>query len=269
MTSKELLAEISARPDDDQPRLAYADAVQTREPEYAEFIRLQVMRAQDERRTKARSATPASRELELLRKHGLQWAQYFEKYVRESPSDRNDLGWGFERGFLAFARMEPENFVALGDRLFLMAPIQHADLYGGDEPVRPLFAAPGLARLDSLSLRGAGLDDDDAIALAGTAALARATWLDLSGNKIGERGVLALAQSPHMKNKVEIILRGNPWDPADQPSMDWGGDGGVADVIPSTAGEMIEKKLGRKVPWFHTATARLPDRFHAKYAPRV
>jgi uncharacterized protein (TIGR02996 family) len=267
MTGQELLAQVSAHPDDDAPRLAYADQVEKYEPLYAEFVRLQVARGADERARKALRGEPSAREAELLRGHGYQWARYIEKYVRASPSDRRDEGWAFDRGFVAFARMEPENFVALGERLFAMAPIQHADLYGGQGPVRPLFAAPGFARLDSLSLRGARLDDDDAIALAQCEGLRRCTWLDLSDNKIGERGLRALVDSPIMANKVEIVMRGNPWDPVDRASLDW--DGSIADVIRSTAGDMMEEKLGRKVVWFHTAMSALPDRFHAKYAPRA
>jgi uncharacterized protein (TIGR02996 family) len=266
MTERELFAAVIAHPDDDAPRLAYADHVQASEPAYAELVRLQVARGADERRRKALRSEPSTRERILLREHGLDWAHYFEKYVRESPTDPRDLGWAFDRGFIAFARMEPENFVALGDRLFAMAPIQHADLYGGREPIRPLFAAPGLARLDSLSLRGTGLDDDDAIAIAGCAALRRCTWLDLSDNKIGERGLEAICRSPIMANKVRILMNGNPWDPVDRPSLDW--DGSVADVITPSAGSEMERKLGRTVGWFHTATATLPDRFLAKYAPR-
>ena len=49
MTAQELLVEISLHPDDDAPRLAYADAVQRLEPEYAELVRLQIARAADER----------------------------------------------------------------------------------------------------------------------------------------------------------------------------------------------------------------------------
>lgn len=265
MTGKELLAQISADPDDDQKRIAYADHVAQFEPEYAEFVRLQVARAQDERQRKLPYGEAGGRERELLRKHELEWARYIQKFVRPSATDQ---GWGFQRGFIAFARMEPENFVALGQRLFDMAPIQHADLYGGEDPVRPLFDSPFLARLDSLSLAGAGLDDDDAIALAACTALTRCTWLDLSDNKIGARGVEALAASRMMANKVVVIMKGNPCDPVVEPHYDW--DGSIADYSSSADAKAIEARLGR-VPWFDFPWGRrgdVPDRFHAKWVGR-
>jgi uncharacterized protein (TIGR02996 family) len=266
MTSQELLVEISRRPDDDEPRLAYAQAVQRIEPEYAEFVRLQIARAADERTRKARRDAPSARELELLRIHGYEWTRYIEKYVRPSRTNGRDQGSALIRGFVGFVRMEPENFVALGTRLFDMAPVQHADLYGGEDPVRPLFEAPGLARLDSLSLRGAGLDDDDAIALAASPHLARVTWLDLGDNRIGNRGVEALAAAPTMANKVIVRLDGNPGDPAEVPHYDW--DGSIADVTVSPLADEIEARLGR-IAWFHydwRGPNDEPDRFHARWA---
>jgi len=269
MTSQELLVEISRRPDDDAPRLAYADAVQRFEPEYAEFIRLQIARAADERARQTRWDTPSVRELELLRVHEDEWTHYLQRYVRPAPDDPEDQGSGFVRGFIGFVRMEPENFIALGLQLFEMAPVQHADLYGGDEPVRPLFEYPGLARLDSLSLRGTGLDDDDAIALAASPHLARATWLDLRDNRIGNRGVEALAAAPTMANKVIVKLNGNPGDPTDVPHFDW--DGSIPDITVSPLADEIEATLGRRVSWFHydwRGPRDEPDRYHARWVTR-
>jgi uncharacterized protein (TIGR02996 family) len=262
MTSRELLVEVSRHPDDDAPRLAYADAVERVEPAYAELVRLQIARAADERARNARRAAPSARERELLRAHEAEWTRYIQKFVRPAASDQ---GAGFERGFVAFVRMEPENFVALGTRLFEMAPVQHADLYGGSEPVRPLFDAPGLARLDSLSLRGAGLDDDDAIALAASPHLARASWLDLGDNRIGNRGVEALAASPTMANKVIVRMDGNPGDPTDVPHYDH--DGSVADLTVSPLADELEAKLGRRIAWFHHMS-HAPDRFHTRWFRR-
>jgi uncharacterized protein (TIGR02996 family) len=176
MTGQELLAQVNAAPDDDTPRLAYADFVQDSEPEYAEFVRLQIARTSAERARKAPSGVPAGREQDLLLRYYEKWGHYIQRYLRDARDPyRYDQGWQFERGFIAFARLEPENFVALGQRLFDMAPIQHADLYDGSEPVRPLFTCPQLGKLDSLSLWRTKLTDDDAIAIANCEALARAT----------------------------------------------------------------------------------------------
>jgi uncharacterized protein (TIGR02996 family) len=265
MTERELFAAVCAAPDDDAPRLAYADFIERSEPDYAEFIRLQVARAAEERARKAPRGNMGPREQELWLKHYAEWGRYIQKYVRDSRvPHRYDQGWGFERGFIAFVRMEPENFIALGERLFRMAPVQHADLYDGSEPVRPLFASPLLAKLDSLSLWRTKLDDDDAIAIAQCQPLSRATWLDLRDNNISERGVRALAESPYMQNKVVLDLRGNPCDPGEEASYD--SQGTVADAGLPEVARRIERELGRRVPWFRTVFKLTPpDRYHAKW----
>ncbi len=264
-TAEQLFARICDAPDDDAARLAYADTVEPARPEHAEYIRLAVARAADERARRLPRGQPTDRERELARRHGDLWAHYLEKYVRASPSQPTDPGWALDRGFVGFVRMEPENFVALGPRLFQMAPVQHAELTGGERPVRPLFASPLLARLDSLSLAGAGLDDDDAAALAACGALQRCSWLDLSRNRIGRRGVEALAASPIMANKLIVKLRDNPCDPGELLYLD--GDGTIADAVMPPVALDIEAKLGT-IHWFHAPWLRQgdePDRYHARW----
>ncbi len=266
MTGAELLAAVSAAPDDDAPRLAYAEYIQGSDPEYAEFIRLQIARVTDERARRAPRGWMKGRELELWHRNYAKWGHYIQRYVRDARDpNAYDQGWEFDRGFIAFARMEPGNFVALGQRLFDLAPIQHADLYGGSEPVGPLFASPYLARLDSLNLSRTQLTDDDAVAIANCEALSRATWLDLRDNQIGERGVRALAESPFMANKIVLDLRGNPADPGEQAAYD--PDGSIADRGLPPVAIRIEQALGRAVPWFRTAFVEsMPDRYHTRWS---
>ncbi|HEY4242430.1 MAG TPA: TIGR02996 domain-containing protein [Kofleriaceae bacterium] len=256
-TPDELLQAVNARPDDDAARLAYADAVAKSEPDYAEFVKLQLARAADEKAAKAARGRPSSREQMLQKQHMYDWTKYMQRYVRDKGSDD---GIDFWRGFVSWVRMEPENFVALGDRLFKMAPIQHADLCDGEEPVRGLFAAPGLARLDSLSLARTGLTDDDAFALAECEALRRCAWLDLSHNKLSTKGVTALARSPILATKVVVLLKGNPCDPVELPVLDY--DGSVADMPASAATKLVEDAVGARVAWIHPPIP-VPDRFHA------
>jgi uncharacterized protein (TIGR02996 family) len=267
-TDVDLLSGVYSAPDDDMPRLAYATHIEERNPERAEFIRLQVLRAQDERKLRVPFGSPSAREMELLEKNYEKWGHYIQRYLRDPiVPQRFDHGWQFDRGFISFVRLEPENFLALGQRLFDMAPVQHADLYGGSEPVRPLFQSPYLARLDSLSLWKCGLDDDDAVALANCEGLQRATWIDLSENRIGKRGIEALAASPIFANKVVVDLHGNPYDPSERAKYDW--DGSLAFAYMPEEAQAIEQKLGRPVLWFHCATREpMPDRFHVKWAGR-
>lgn len=101
MTERELLAAISASPDDDEPRLAYAKFIATDDPAYSEFIRLQIDRARDEPARMAPRGTPSQREIDLRRSNGPDWARYLTKLVRRSPvnpSDSMDQGYELIRG---------------------------------------------------------------------------------------------------------------------------------------------------------------------------
>ncbi|MEO8703940.1 MAG: TIGR02996 domain-containing protein [Kofleriaceae bacterium] len=93
-SAESLLAEIYANPEDDAPRIVYADALAEQGDVRGEFITLQLERA----RTGA--PEPSEREQELLKKHGKAWLG------RLAPV----ISWGkgyarssFRRGFLAVA----------------------------------------------------------------------------------------------------------------------------------------------------------------------
>ncbi len=268
MNRRELHAAVCATPDQDAPRVAFAEFVAPYDPAYAELIKLQLARATHERARGAAFSAHAPREAELLRQHGEAWTRYMRSFLVPDPADPTDLGCGFERGFIGYARVAIENVVGLGAQLWQFAPIQHLDVAAGaaDGPPARVLRVGELARLDSLSLAGLGLDDDDAIAIADCAALTRASWLDLSNNRIGRRGVEALARSPIMANKIRIELAGNPCDPVQRPALDF--DGSVADVYSPGFPREIEAAVGKPVPWFYYRWGHVqeaPDRFHAKW----
>jgi uncharacterized protein (TIGR02996 family) len=245
------LAAVTATPRDDAPRLAYADALARSRPERAELIRLQIAR---------RGGSPTTRERDLLRQHGAEWARYLEAYARETTRPKPDPGWRFERGFVAWIRTDVDVMLGLGERLFRMAPIEHLDLVARP-PVRPVLGSPLLGRLRSLGLAGCALDDDDAIALAANPQLGHLRWLDLRDNQITESGVAALAANPTTRAIPVILLGGNPGDPSQQFSVDW--DGSVADSWLPPQGEELERKHG-PVAWLHLPPASSrPDRYRA------
>src|SRR6185369_14287360 len=99
VTERDLFAGVCAAPDDDRPRLTYADFIEKSEPEYAEMIRLQVKRAKEERQSKAPIGHPDPREKELWLKHYAQWGHYIQRYCRDARvPDRYDQGWDFDAG---------------------------------------------------------------------------------------------------------------------------------------------------------------------------
>jgi uncharacterized protein (TIGR02996 family) len=82
MTSEELYREVVRNPDDDAPRLAYADAVAPRDPARAEFIRLQIERFHDEAARGVHLGRPSAREAALRAKHGSRWGDAEVRYGR-------------------------------------------------------------------------------------------------------------------------------------------------------------------------------------------
>jgi uncharacterized protein (TIGR02996 family) len=89
----ELLAAIYAQPDDDAPRLVYADALQERGDPRGELIALQIRLA-----TETGEPAMRVRERELLREHGSAWLGALAPIVL-AP-------YAYERGFLAMCTLD-------------------------------------------------------------------------------------------------------------------------------------------------------------------
>jgi uncharacterized protein (TIGR02996 family) len=140
MTEREaLLRAVCANPDDDTPRLVFADWLdENGEPERAEFIRLQVRLAELLRLAASGTDVVANRARELGVGHGMIWR-------RELPPI-NGVEWhdAFFRGFV-------ERAVVASDALLM----HHADVIFGQAPLRYLVirqfdAVEGFADLGGL-----------------------------------------------------------------------------------------------------------------------
>jgi uncharacterized protein (TIGR02996 family) len=106
---------ILASPDDDAPRLIYADWLEERgESARAEFIRVQCELA---RLDVAENRYPELhvRQLDLLAQHEQEWL--------EEWSDRL-VRWEFQRGFLHAVTITPAPFLDRGEELFRHHPVQ-------------------------------------------------------------------------------------------------------------------------------------------------
>src|SRR5579884_2831930 len=110
------LEDILANPDDDGPRLIYADWLEENgQPERAEFIRVQIALASGRS-----GAGLEAREQELLGKYGADWAKPLRGLVQQ---------WSFQRGFVADVRVEFRTFRSRADQIFHRAPVQHLRLF--------------------------------------------------------------------------------------------------------------------------------------------
>jgi uncharacterized protein (TIGR02996 family) len=169
---------ILAHPEDDAPRLVYADWLDEQgDAERAEFIRLQV------RFSRMPLGDPDRPTLES-RIANLQ-QPLFQKWVDELP-DLPGVHWEMpERGFISTARFEsPDAFFEFAREVFAAAPIQEVWLH-------------------QFSFIDAGK-------LAQSVYLNKVRVLDLNeGNRIGNHGVESLMKSPYLANLTELKLARN------------------------------------------------------------
>jgi uncharacterized protein (TIGR02996 family) len=169
------LHDILAHPDDDAPRLIYADWLEEHNNPRGEFIRIQCvlacLDAEDPRRWPLEQ-----RERELLQAHESEWL----------PRWNLSGEWRFRRGFLEEITLTPEEFLVSAHQLFDQTPLRHICLRslvaweGPDSPVTHVARSPLLSRLAGLGL-----------------------ILPLS-----RYDLQAFAESPHLEQLIQLRLSG-------------------------------------------------------------
>jgi uncharacterized protein (TIGR02996 family) len=218
------LADICEHPEEDAPRLVYADWLDDHgEPDRAEFIRVQVELA---------SLRPGRRREELeeqervfLEEHEAAWLGPLRAWLSR---------WEFRRGLVEEVALKAQTLLKHAGTIFRLTPVRHAEVRKAGRLGRDLAGCPQLARLNSLRVYGlytqdsvsligsphlggltslalpqASLTDAGVGALAGSPLLARLTWLDLTCNGIHDAGVTALAASPHASRLERLDLSRN------------------------------------------------------------
>jgi uncharacterized protein (TIGR02996 family) len=221
---KQLLAAICANPEEDTPRLAFADWLQEQGGEddvaRAGFVRAQI--ALDPLPRYHPDWLPAAHN--ILRR----WGSKFGDWRLELPRIPG-VSWGqFQRGFVdSVSVSSAKNFVQKGGRIAANIPLLGISLTDRNEvaafgrsPVfnqirrlqiahgrtftganaRELIALPNFPRLTHLDLSTEAIDDEGAAAVAACPNLAALTELRLSENRMSDVGVTALAQSPYLLN---------------------------------------------------------------------
>jgi uncharacterized protein (TIGR02996 family) len=204
------LAAITAAPDDDLPRLVFADWLDDHgDPDRAEFIRSQCAAARGGRVDHDRIA-----DLEAC--HRTAWL---------GPIARVAFRAEFRRGFVEHAVLSATAFLAHGPTLRREAPLRGVTLLGARRVLPELVRGPLVSGLSALHLTGGRLGDDGVRLLASAPAVAGLTTLRLGDNAIGDSGVAALARSPHLARLTKLVLRdnaigdGGAWELADAPFL--------------------------------------------------
>jgi uncharacterized protein (TIGR02996 family) len=159
-TGEALLQAVCEEPDDDGPRLVYADWLEEHgDPERAEFIRVQCRLARlpegDAQRPQLQR-----REDELLRAHEQEWLRPVEPWLFSDHGPTH----AFRRGFLEVMEVWTETFLASGAELLSQTPLRDVTFPSLDSRLCDQLAQwPLLLRLEGLGLgvheqRGGGLD---------------------------------------------------------------------------------------------------------------
>jgi uncharacterized protein (TIGR02996 family) len=229
------LAAIADRPDDDLPRLVYADYLdETGQPERAEFIRVQVELAKLSENDPRRPGL-AAREAELA----------LHKDAWTLPEFRAPLvSQVFRRGFVELVNVRAEWLIRHPAALLSApGPLRGVRVFGTRGYLERLAELRGLARLEALDLSNtqfaqgqlrwffitARLDNlrelvvrnsnfwegEEIAALADTPVAPRLWRLDVSGNRLADAGARVLASRPEFGNLQTLTFRA---DELDQPS---------------------------------------------------
>ncbi len=175
-----LLDAVRLAPDDDGPRLIYADWLDAAgRPERADFIRVQLALARlpghDPRR-----ANLGRTEADLLARFADAWAEPFRGLA---------TGPVFRRGFVEEVKVTARQFLARPFELFAAGPVRRLHLLDAASHLAAVALSPHLDRLTGLSLFGQHLRDGLPHALADSPHLGRLTHLHVGRNPIGDRGL--------------------------------------------------------------------------------
>jgi uncharacterized protein (TIGR02996 family) len=244
-----LLAAIADRPDDDTPRLVYADwlddhADDAADPDAAraraEFIRVQCA-------VKQLGHLPSADQqayVDLYRRQDVLLTQHRRDLIGPVSDDIGPHDAVFDRGFVTEIELTPIEFVAHADDLAALAPLPRVKVSGvaryldylthaerffpliavanmqsprwrwdavTADQLRAMFAGDyGWDGLQELNLEYCEAGDDGLVAVAGSEQLPGLTYLAVPGNEISDEGVRALVASPIWPRLRSLVLGANP-----------------------------------------------------------
>jgi uncharacterized protein (TIGR02996 family) len=191
------LQDIREHPEDDTPRLVYADWLEDEgDSERAEFIRAQCRRSE---------VQPAAREAELLTRNEARW--------RAALPQLEGITWGdeFTRGFVEGVFAETAGaFLRHAPALFAVAPVRRVRI-GLVNPVNvsALARSRHLLALEELNLgNNSGIDASGVCVLVSSPNVANLSSLLLHYNNIGNAGLGHLAQSDNLNRLRELYVSG-------------------------------------------------------------
>jgi uncharacterized protein (TIGR02996 family) len=216
-----LHAAILAAPDDDLPRLVYADWLDEQggvdNALRAEFIRLQValghVSAEDDTPWDTRLVGLHAREKALLALHHQAWLAPLR--ARGEPFQSASTHGIFRRGFVEIVWMPVGIFLRKGEKLFQRAPVRELRVLRATvADLAELLACPLVDRLDTLDLSDRALGDAAAGLLIGQRVAIGWKSLRLRGCNLTDAGARQLSRAGPGWDLRELDVALNPISPA-------------------------------------------------------
>ena len=229
------LAAIAAAPDEDTPRLVYADWLDENGTE-DDRARAALIRAQCRMEVlpvESKERKKLVREVRvILNKHYTTWTAG----LRDAHLGKD---WTFRRGFIDGLTISPTAYIQRGEDLFRLAPTLRSVKFPNaanettelaaspflarlasvdlalmctcgwcsiDEELRDLFKSKHATNLKCLNVSHDRIDAEGAAALARSKVLANLAELDLSANPLSSDGAVALAKSKHFVKLTALNL---------------------------------------------------------------
>ena len=199
-----LLRAIEANPDEDTPRLAYADWLDERATTDLDRARAELIRVQcalEREPPGNRKGDLAAREYKLLHKYRAGWESAYPFLRRE--------GTAYIRGFI-FPDVTGTDLVKHGEALAAVVPVNVVRLRHATRALTDVAACPTLRHVRNLYLESNGLRNHHLPTLLGSPHLVNVRVLTLSYNHLGIASCEALAASPAFPALRVLALHGNP-----------------------------------------------------------
>jgi uncharacterized protein (TIGR02996 family) len=194
------LQAILEEPADDAVRLIYADWLDEQgDSDRAEFIRAQIELshlAEDHPRRPPLEHV----ERRLLGRHRDTWL---------GPLQSLAYVWKFVRGFAEEATLDARSFLEQAATLFEATPCRLVRLLRAGSLIEAVANCSYLRRLEALHLTGNGIGNTGVVGLAMSAHLEGLSVLRLGHNNIGDLGARALAGSPCLTRLTTLNLSDN------------------------------------------------------------
>jgi uncharacterized protein (TIGR02996 family) len=200
------LQAILESPDDDTPRLVYADWLdENGDSDRAEFIRVQCRYHRKQKDTVIKLGDPDGKLLhELERAHSQRWLQALPVW----PGIR---WWSFWRGFPGIQATSWSALRRHARQIWSLAPVEYLHFYHlSPSAGQGLARSSYLARIRVLELDWVGVGGLPGLdALLGSRHLVHLRCLNLKSCGIGDAGVRAIADSPNLTGLETLVLECN------------------------------------------------------------